>query len=173
MSEISVRFRIVGIYFGATYKNAVTQEIKVSVPANPTVAQVMEAAALEAVRGQIPGVTSFLFSPAAPTPDEFCESVSVDYNKSPNGRLDSGLYRLQQSEEAFQEQILQYYIFDENFVQKNTKNEQAPFGGPPPVEIEDGDLVLWRMVTIATKPINSSRAKGRQNRMSKAMAANL
>ncbi|MEO1367442.1 MAG: hypothetical protein AAFX50_09710 [Acidobacteriota bacterium] len=173
MAEISVRFRVVGIYFGAP--KGTTGEITVKVEENPTVNDVMVAAAeLAGQVGGINGVDSFSYSPFNPErgSGQILTEVSADFTEPPKGPgtdPGAGIYRLDQDLERNPQSVLQYYIFDSNFVQKNRENSFIPFSDDPPVPIEDGDLVLWRMVAITQAPNGSNLVRGRQRRFSTMM----
>lgn len=173
MAEICVRFRVVGIYLGAS--KGATGEVTVKVQENPTVNDVM--VAVSKLAGQVDGINgvdSFTYSPFDPErgSGQILTEVSADFIEPPKGpgtHPDSGIYRLDQDLDKNPQSVLQYYIFDSNFAQKNRDNAFIPFSDDPPVPIEDGDLVLWRMVAVAQAPNGSNLVRGRQRRFSTLM----
>jgi hypothetical protein len=160
---INVKFRVIGIYFGSTPndEDSVTKEILVSVAENPTVYDVMKAVVIKAVAGGIPGVRLFGFTPVFAAPGQEIDSITVEFTEPP--RRDrpyaEGTYVLEDSKSTNPNRVLQYYIVNADGVQKNRNNKTATFTSAPDAEIEDGDTVIWRQVSICVGPNGSYRTK--------------
>lgn len=169
--EITVYFRIVGIYFGSVpgsppNKNA-TGDVMVRVGSNPTVKDVLDAVEQKANGGSVNGVTGFRYSTSTMSGKEFLQRVEVDYNTQPkpSRSYPAGTYVLANEPHNDPQRILQYYIYSEKEVQSGAneivqKNTNNTFNGinenlatnPGNNEIEDGDFLVWRLVTIRTQP---------------------
>lgn len=170
--EITVYVRIVGIYFGSVpgtppAVNA-TGDVSVQVGSNPTVKNVMQQVRQEANNGNISGVTGFRMSTRRATiggtSGEILDRVEVDYNTQPDTRdsYPPGTYSLQNDLHEDPQRVLQYYVYDvsggpgasNEVTRKNTDNQFIPFNRRPDPDdrIEDGDYVVWRLVTIRTQP---------------------
>ncbi len=169
---ITVNVRVVGIYLG----NSVTP-VRVTVNDNPTVAEIMTEVAFAASRGQIPNVFGFTYSPFNPPRNSNVDmdSATVGFNnsfRSPSGTpLPGGVYQLRDAD-GNPSTVLQYYLFDTNFVQVNRNNQFIPFSNvlPPELQIQDGWTVIWRQVSIATGPIQSAKLAARAKRSFKNQA---
>lgn len=166
---IEVNLRIVGIYFNSG-------DVTVSAPDNPTVSQIMEEASVLAEQGAFQNVSGISFVPENPEigSGQDMSSVSVIYDspfQSPSGtNLDSGVYQLQDTD-GNPYTVLQYYVFDENFVQVNRNNEFIPFSDEPTsYTIQDGYTIIWRQVSIASGPIASAKIASRARKASKRIA---
>jgi hypothetical protein len=168
MAEITVFFRVVGVYFGSVpgdppNKN-VTEDIPLTVPENPTVKRVTQEAHLEAQRGNISGVNSFHFSTTTVSGNtQLLDQVHVGYSKPPknNRNYPPGLYSLKQNLNSNPQRVFQYYHYDvrpkgegqpPDLLRKNTNNDFVPFDQKPTDEIVDGDYICWRLVSIDTQP---------------------
>lgn len=165
-----VNFRIVGIYLGSVPgkppdKNT-TGDIKVLLfDNNPTVKDVMNAVQREANQGNITGVSGFRYSTKTMSSGrQILDRVEVDYTQSPKpsrGYAD-GTYVLQQQINQDPQQVFQYYIYDveprggqgraDAVRRKNTDNNFIGFNRQPKNSINDGDYVVWRLLTIRTEP---------------------
>ncbi|MFK7786133.1 MAG: hypothetical protein AB8B56_13510 [Crocinitomicaceae bacterium] len=161
---ITVNLRVVGIYFGNSLN-----PVQVSVDENPTVSQIMEAASQLADAGEIKNVSGLSYTPNNPSigSSQDMSEVSVIYNDgftSPSGtELEGGTYQLQDTS-GNPYTTLQYYIFDEDFVQVNRNNEFVPFSNYPDEEIKDGYTIVWRQVSIASGPIEGAKIISRIKR---------
>jgi hypothetical protein len=167
---IDVYFRIVGLYFGSNpgtpedNKN-VTDVIQVSVSEDPSAKEITKAAEQKAQDGEIPGVTYAKFD----IPGGFLTKATVTFDQRPKeDRFDEfeqpRSLTLEKNTDTSPILAWQYYVQDvdhrrgaEELQQKNTNNEFIPadqdLDGPE--EIEDGDMLTWRLVAIQNeaKPV--------------------
>lgn len=165
--EITVKFRIVGLYFGSvpgprTNENA-TGDVEVTVAANPTVKEVVEAVEQKANNNNIDGVEGFRFSTMTGQNSnrDLLDRVEVDYTESPNEDRPylAGTYIMKQQLDEDPQQVFQYYIFDVEeragdtpaLRLKNTDNSFVPFDQQPDEPIRDGDFITWRLVNIKSQ----------------------
>ncbi len=160
---ITVKFRVLGIYFGSYPgdANSVTGEIAVEVIENPTVYDVMKAVAIKAAAGGISGVRLFGFSPVFAAPGQEIDSITVEFTEAPrrNRPYPEGIYVLEDSKSTNPNRVLQYYIVDAAGAQKNRNNNTAVFTSAPDAPIEAGDTIIWRQVSICVGPNGSFRSK--------------
>lgn len=165
-----VNFRIVGVYLGSVPgtppdKNA-TGDVTVHVFDNdPSVKQVVDAVERTANRGNITGVSGFRYSTRTTSNgDQILDEVAVDYTQSPKPRrgYPAGTYALRQQLNQDPQRVFQYYVYDveprsgqaDAVERKNTDNTFVPFNRAPTNGIDDGDYVVWRLLTIRTEPEN-------------------
>ena len=169
--SIKVNVRVVGIYFGSS-----SNPLTVEVPDNPTVSQIMEAASNAAANGQFPNISGMTYSPDNPAvgSGQDMDSVSVVFENdfdSPSGtHLQAGVYKLSESS-GNPYSVLQYYIFNQDFVQLNNNNDFVPFSDQPTEPIQNGYTVIWRQVSIASGPIQGAKLIARTKRMAKRKAS--
>ena len=176
--SITLNFRVVGMYFGSSNPDS-ERAIKVTVEQeSPSVADVMKQVAFNVVNGEYPAVPvdSFTFQPSNPTVFDDCTGIATNWVQGPispsSGRqLDPGTYVLEQNLNGNPEQVLQYYIFDENFQQINRDNVFIPFGRPltGDLQLKDGYTIVWRLVGILSDPTRSARAASQALRAVKAL----
>jgi hypothetical protein len=170
---MDVKFRVVGLYFGSNPgdppgKNN-TGDITVHVDEDDTVLDVTQAAVAEANRGNIPAVSGASFSTVPMGGGHLLQSFSVTYEETPrDGRFEDGFnglpetLTLRQDMDSSPMKIWQWYVYGrrptddpknpDELVQKNTDNAFVPAdqGGDDvkKCNIEEGDLVMWRLVSI-------------------------
>lgn len=146
----NVGFRVTGMYFGAA--DSVTGEIRVDVDKEiPTVYDVMVEVAKKVQRADVPGVSGFTFDPIFPSETDSLNSITVQYTSAPKADYDAGVYFLQENKMSNPIHVFQYYLFTQNFRQKNNNNKTVNFNQIPPENeprIESNDIVVWRQVAI-------------------------
>ena len=144
---LNIGFRITGMFFGA--KDSVTKEIRVDVPKdNPTVYDVMVEVVKKVNRGEVSGVSGFLFDPIFPSEIDSLKSVTLQYSSAPKEPYEAGTYFLQENKMGNPIYVFQYYIFDKDFKQKNDNNKTKNFNQTPDDTIVDNDTVIWRQIAI-------------------------
>jgi hypothetical protein len=163
-----VNFRIVGVYLGSVPgrppdKNT-TGDVQVLVFDNdPTVKDVVDAVEREANQGNITGVNGFRYDvKTMSNGSQILDRVEVDYTQSPKPSRGyaAGTYVLQQQLNQDPQRVFQYYIYDveprsgqaDAVRRKNTDNSFIGFNRQPSNSINDGDYVVWRLLTIRTEP---------------------
>jgi hypothetical protein len=143
----NIGFRVTGMFFGAT--SSITKEVRVDVPnPSPTVYDVMIEVVKKVTSNGVPGVSGFTFDPIFPSASDSLNSITIQYTVSPKSPYGSGIYFLQENKMGNPIYVFQYYIFDQNFVQKNNNNQTARFNAAPDVPIADNDIIVWRQVAI-------------------------
>lgn len=177
--SINVELRVTGIYFGSPLAVKNLQTITVTVPYNPTVKDVMDAAVAMFPTSAIPEVKLFSYSFTPSFANNKLESVNritIYYNKPPldpskiQGGFfppEAGLYVLDDELGTPYDKSLQYYHYRKTTVDKkdaliqlNIKSHFKAFNTPPDQPIEDGDLIVWRLVVIENSPLRSLRPIG-------------
>lgn len=165
-----VNFRIVGLYLGSVPgtppdKNT-TGDVQVLVfDNNPTVKDVVNAVQRDANQGNIPGVSGFRYNAKTMSGGrQVLDRVEVDYTQSPKQSRGyaAGTYVLQQQINQDPQRVFQYYIYDveprsgqaDAVRRKNTDNSFIGFNRQPKNSINDGDYIVWRLLTIRTEPEN-------------------
>jgi len=170
--SINVGLRITGIYFGSP--KSANGVIMVSVPEAPTVKQVLDAAVSLVNASGVPGTSLFTYTPVDPTPMDDVHSFTVVYTEppiKPNPKTPeaiqqpAGMYVLNDKLDSPYEQSLQYYHCrhiqvngNPALIQLNIQGDFRSFTQQPEEPIVDGDIIIWRMVTIENAPIPSKRA---------------
>lgn len=162
----TVNFRIVGIYFGSVPgqppdKNATGDVQVVIFDNNPNVKDVIDAVEQKANQGNINGVSGFRYDTRG-RGRQILDRVEVDYTQSPKPSrgYPDGTYVLQQHINQDPQRVFQYYIYDveprsgqaDAVRRKNTDNDFIAFNRQPKNSINDGDYVVWRLLTIRTEP---------------------
>jgi hypothetical protein len=178
-----VNLRIVGLYLGSVPgrppdKNT-TGDVQVLVfDNNPTVKDVVDAVQREANQGNINGVSGFQYDVKnMPGGGQILDRVEVDYTQSPKptrGYAD-GTYVLQQQLNQDPQRVFQYYIYDveprsgqaDAVRRKNTDNSFIGFDQQPKNSINDGDYVVWRLLTIRTEPVMIDNPEGDERQVSR------
>lgn len=178
-----VNFRIVGLYLGSVPgrppdKNT-TGDVQVLVfDNNPTVKDVVDAVQRDANQGNINGVSGFQYDVKnMPGSGQILDRVEVDYTQSPKptrGYAD-GTYVLQQQLNQDPQRVFQYYIYDveprsgqaDAVRRKNTDNSFIGFDQQPKNSINDGDYIVWRLLTIRTEPVMIDNLEGDERQVSR------
>ncbi len=166
---ISVNFRIVGLYFGSVpgkppNKNT-TGDVSVLLVGNPTVKDVVDAVQRKANQGNVTGVSGFRYQTKTVSGGrQILDRVEIDYTQSPKPSrgYPAGTYVLQQQLNQDPQRVFQYYIYDvkarsgqsDAVRRKNTDNSFISFDQNPKNNINSGDYVVWRLLTIRTEPEN-------------------
>ena len=156
---ISVQLSVTGIYFGTP--TSTNPKFTVTIPDNPTVKDVMDAAVAQVAAGGYPGASMFNYMAMG----SYLQSISVNYTAPPKSSVAAGFYQLQQTTDSPLEEILQYYHYRPTTVNKNAAliqlnidNAETPFTDPPTEPILSGDVIIWRRVTIQNAPTPQSFA---------------
>lgn len=163
-----VNFRIVGIYFGSVPgrppdKNTTGDVQVVLFNSNPNVKDVLDAVEQKANQGNVTGVSGFRYSTQTMSGGrQILDRVEVDYTQSPKPSrgYPDGTYVLQQQINQDPQRVFQYYIYDveprsgqaDAVRRKNTDNNFIAFNRQPKNSINNGDYVVWRLLTIRTEP---------------------
>ena len=167
---INVSVRVVGNYFGSL--SSVTKTVTVSVAkTDPNVYDVLVEVSKAVRAGAVPDTTGFTFDPPFPGPTDMLNSITIDYAKPPKAGLDAGIYFLQEVKTGNPDFVFQYYIYSKDRVQKNFDSVFHPFNSPPPVPIEDGDIIIWRLVAILHSANRSRRVMAEMQKDSDTLAA--
>lgn len=169
---INVNFRVVGMYLGSNKANA-DRSVVVEVEDNPSVFDVMKAVAKKYANGNDAKIDFFSFTPTNPSPGEDIVTIFVNYKEAPIEGRAPGLYVLSDSSSTNPITTFQYYIFDQDFVQKNNNNSFIPFSEKPEPEseIKNGYSVIIRQVSILTGPNNARLLASRASRASDILSA--
>jgi hypothetical protein len=163
----NVKLAVVGIYFGTTasvipgtpgvagskFRNAPSA----SVPARSSIKNLADEIAAQAANARIPNCTGFGVRVTATAPKRIMQ-IHADYSAGPKFGLASGRYSLADHTAMPNELInpklaWQTYIFNAAFVPK----PGYFFNGgsiTDDTDFDDGDLVLFRCVLIATNQID-------------------
>jgi hypothetical protein len=172
MPEISVRLRIVGLYFNETVKINDKQKL--------TVRDVLDKYISEHPDLSVPGGLEYVRFPLVKNGKDYVKTFNYhfggNYNydgDTPNltvddgttlgkNKRDAGVYSLSEDlEDEFRTPniglVWQYYVVADNgdgVVKSKTPPDRSftPFGAKPDYDIADGDLIIWRLVAIARKP---------------------
>ncbi len=169
---INVRLRIVGLYFNET--------VTINNKRNLTVRDVLDKYIKENPDLSVPGGLEYIRFPLVRNGEDYVKTFNYhfggDYNydgDTPNvtvdngttignNRRDPGIYSLSEDlEDEFSTPniglVWQYYVVADNgdgVVKSKTPPTRGftPFGADPDYDIEDGDVIIWRLVAIARKP---------------------
>jgi hypothetical protein len=175
----TVNFRVVGVYLGSVPgdppdKNT-TGDVRVTVFGNdPSVKRIVDAVERKANRGSVTGVSGFRYATRTTSSgDQILDEVEVEYTRSPKRQrgYPPGTYALRQQLSRDPQRVFQYYVYDveprsgqaDAVRRKNTDNTFVPFDQPPTNGIDDGDYVVWRLLTIRTEPENAVPEESRRS----------
>ncbi|MEM9080050.1 MAG: hypothetical protein AAGC74_05095 [Verrucomicrobiota bacterium] len=168
----NIGFRVTGMYLGGSPGSQ--SEIRLDIEKdNPTVYDVMVEVSKKINGGDYgQKIKSFGFSPTFPTEFDSLNSITAEYGEDPfGGKYREGIYRLEESKSSNPVNVLQYYIFDEEFRQKNNNNRTRNFNQTPDVEIKDNYTIVWRQLSILTGPNGNNRIASELVNFSKSIAA--
>jgi hypothetical protein len=181
VASINVQLSVTGLYFGTPSSTNPKFIVPVSIgdpfaiPPSPptivTVKSVMDKAVKMVAAGKYPNASMFTYTTNS---GGEVQSISVNYTKSPRKPSTSpsplpGLYSLNETlnQPPF-DTVLQYYHYRPTkvngksaLIQLNIDAVPTLFSNPPTTQIIDGDVIIWRMVTIETGPL--STVKGFQS----------
>jgi hypothetical protein len=157
----TIKFRVVGLYFGA--KKGITGEVSIDsndLPeggTNDSVRDIMRVVSTNAKNGSYNGVAQFTFGS---TTHGSLSTVSVLYNQEPRPHLSTGSYGLTESFRSDEHMpnytVWQYYIYDANLEQVNFQESSFPdftVKNPFGVDWTSQDYtVVWRLVSITQAP---------------------
>jgi hypothetical protein len=184
MPTINVQLSVTGIYFGTpTSKNP-----KFTVPVtfsgvSPTVKNVMDAAVLAVKNNKYPNASMFSYGTNS---SGAIQSISVSYTASPRRPSPfpvpgPGFYSLYETlnRPPF-DTVLQYYHYRPTtvsgrpaLIQLNIDAVPTLFNRPPTTPILNGDVIIWRLVTIETGPLSSVRGLQAASSSSEAILASM
>ena len=167
--SINVQLSVTGLYFGTPSSTNPKFIVPVPIasfgPTIVTVKSVMDKAVKMVAAGGYPNASMFTYTTNS---GGEVQSISVNYTKSPRKPSTSpsplpGLYSLNETlnKPPF-DTVLQYYHYRPTtvngksaLIQLNIDAVPTLFSKPPTTPIINGDVIIWRMVTIETGPLST------------------